>query len=332
MADGHSAIVGRGDFQFRWTSGWGRLPSGLHLNDVPAVGVDSHDRIFVFQRGEPPLLVFNPEGELLTSWGDGLFKRPHGLFIGTDDSVYCIDDEGQSVRRFTPEGKLLLEISGEDQSSVTGYRPGYPDSVIRSAPPFCYPTGAAVAANSQELLVTDGYGNARVHRFDEKGRLISSFGDPGSGRTQFVIPHGIHVEDDGTMYVSDRENERAQIFDHYGAFIGIWSGLNCPNNIVRGKDGFYYVAELGRKMQGPPGAKYIVRDAIPARITVRDSGGRLVADWEARDPSGDGVFFAPHGIAIDSRGDVYVGEVVAAYSGGLAPAGLPTLHKFVRVH
>jgi DNA-binding beta-propeller fold protein YncE len=301
------------------------------LGDVPGIAVDSHDNVFVFQRGDPPVLVFDREGALIKSWGHGLFKRPHGLFIDGDDNLYCTDDEGQSVRKFTAGGQLLLEIKGKDQSPVTGYRPGYPDSVARSAPPFCYPTGAALTPDKEGLLVTDGYGNARIHRFDSTGSLVSSFGDPGSERGHFVIPHGIHIDADGTMYVSDRENERAQIFDSAGEFVGIWPGLNCPNNIVRGTDGYYYVAELGRSMQGPPGNKYIVRDAIHARVTVRDPGGKLVAEWGARNHSDDGIFFAPHGIAIDSRGDLYIGEVVTAYSGGLAPAGLPTLHKFERL-
>jgi DNA-binding beta-propeller fold protein YncE len=326
-----SSRVGSGDFRFRWTPGWGKLPTGTRLGDVPAIGVDSHDQILVFQRAEPPVLVFNQDGDLLASWGDGLFKRPHGIFVAPDDSVYCIDDEGQCVKKFTRDGTLVQEINAKDQTAVTGYRPGYPYSVARSSPPFCYPTGAALTRDAGELLVTDGYGNARVHRFDKEGRLVSSFGDPGSAPTQFVIPHGIHVEDDGTYFVSDRENERAQIFDAVGNYIESWAGLNCPNNIVKGNDGYFYVAELGRKMQGPPEGKYVVRNAMPARVTVRDRAGHEVAGWESPDPDGDGVFFAPHGIAIDSRGDLYIGEVVKAYSGGLAPAGLPTLHKFERI-
>src|SRR4029077_12292447 len=141
MAD---PIVGQGEFRFRWVDGWEQLPPGRRLGDVPGVAVDSHDNVFVFQRGEPPVLVFDREGALINSWGDGLFKRPHGLFIDGDDNVFCIDDEGQSVRKFTAGGQLLLEIKSEDQSAVTGYRPGFPDSVVRSAPPFCYPTGAAL--------------------------------------------------------------------------------------------------------------------------------------------------------------------------------------------
>lgn len=323
-------IVGSGAFRFEWISGWGQLRADVTLNDVPGVAVDSHDRLFAFHRGDPPILIFESDGAFVSSWGDGLFSRPHGIFIAPDDSVYCVDDEGQAVRRFTPDGRLELEIKAPDQSATTEYRRGYLRSVVRSAPPFCYPTSASPTPDGSALLVTDGYGNARLHRFDPSGALLSSFGDPGDGPKQFIVPHGIHIEPDGTMYVSDRENERAQIFDAAGEFVGAWTEMNCPNNIVRGKDGYYYVAELGRTVQGPPGGKFVVKDAMRPQISVRDSTGAIVAAWAAPDPEGDGAFFAPHGIAIDSRGDLYVGEVAASNSGGLAPQ-LPSLHKFVRL-
>jgi sugar lactone lactonase YvrE len=321
-------IVGSGAFRFRWISGWGRLPDGVTLGDVPGVAVDSRDRLFAFQRGEPPVLVFDREGEFVTSWGHGVFKRTHGIHIAPDDSVYCVDDVGQAVRRFSPDGRLELEITAPDQTEVTGYRRGYHRSVLRSAPPFCFPTAAAPSHDGRHLMVTDGYGNARLHRFDRTGELVSSFGDPGDGPAQFIIPHGIHVESDGTMFVSDRENERAQIFSPNGEFVGAWTGMNCPNNIVRGPDGYYYTTELGRTVQGPPGAKYVVEDALPPRVTVRDSTGAIVTEWGAPEP--DRAFFAPHGIAIDSRGDLYIGEVSASNSYGLAPPRA-ALHKFVRV-
>jgi DNA-binding beta-propeller fold protein YncE len=320
-------VVGSGAFRYRWISGWGRLPDGMTLGDVPGVAVDSKDRLFAFQRGEPPVVVFDREGEFVTSWGDGVFKRTHGIHIAADDSVYCVDDVGQAVRRFSPDGRLELEIIAPDQTELTGYRRGYHRSVQRSAPPFCFPTSAAPSHDGRHLMVTDGYGNARLHRFDG-AELVSSFGDPGDGPSQFIIPHGIHVESDGRMFVSDRENERAQIFSPSGEFVGAWTGMNCPNNIARGPDGNYYTTELGRTVQGPPGAKYVVEDALTPRITVRDSTGAILAEWGAPEP--DRVYFAPHGIAIDSHGDLYVGEVSASNSYGLAPPR-PALHKFVRL-
>jgi len=321
-------VVGSGAFRFRWIKGWGRPPDGMTLGDVPGVAVDSQDRVFAFQRGEPPIVVFDREGEFVTSWGDGVFKRTHGIHITADDSVYCVDDVGQAVRRFSIDGRLDLEISAPDQSEATGYRRGYHRSVQRSAPPFCFPTAAAPSHDGRHVMVTDGYGNARLHRFDQTGGLVSSFGDPGEGAAQFIVPHGIHVEADGTMYVSDRENERAQIFSPNGDFVGEWKGMHCPNNIVRGPDGYYYTAELGRTVQGPPGAKFVVEDALSPRVTVRDSSGAILAEWGAPEP--ERVWFAPHGIAIDSHGDLYVGEVTASNSYGLAPPRA-ALHKFVRL-
>jgi DNA-binding beta-propeller fold protein YncE len=321
-------VVGSGAFRYRWVSGWGRLPGGMTLGDVPGVAVDSKDRLFALQRGEPPVLVFDRDGEFVTSWGDGVFKRTHGIHIAADDSVYCVDDVGQAVRRYSADGRLELEIVAPDQTEVTGYRRGYHRSVQRSGPPFCFPTAAAPSHDGRHVMVTDGYGNARLHRFDGTGELVSSFGDPGDGPSQFIIPHGIHVESDGRMFVSDRENERAQIFSANGDSVGAWTGMSCPNNIVRGHDGNYYTSELGRTVQGPPGAKYVVEDALSPRITVRDSSGTILAEWGAPEP--DRVFFAPHGIAIDSRGDLYVGEVSASNSHGLAPPRA-ALHKFIRV-
>lgn len=322
-------IVGSGNFRFEWIKGWGCMPGGTTLGDVPGVAVDSRDRVYAFQRGEPPIVIFDREGNFCGSWGEGVFKRPHGIHITPDDVVYCVDDVGHAVRTFSVDGEPKLEITAPDQSELTGYRRGYHRSVQRAAPPFCYPTMAAPSHDGRHVLVTDGYGNARLHRFDNAGTLVSSFGDPGEGPKQFIIPHGIHVEADGTMLVCDRENERTQIFSADGEFIGAWTGMHCPNNIVRDRDGYYYVAELGRTVQGPPGAKVVVEDALTPRITVRDRSGVVVAEWEAPEP--ERVWFAPHGIAIDSRGDLYVGEVTASNSYGLAPPRA-ALHKFVRLH
>jgi DNA-binding beta-propeller fold protein YncE len=321
-------IVGSGDFRYEWIPGWGHVPEGMVLGDVPGVAVDSQDNVFALQRGEPPVVIFDRDGNFRGSWGTGVFKRTHGLHITPDDVVYCVDDVGQAVRRFSLDGRLELEITAPDQTVATGYQRGYHRSVQRSAPPFCFPTMAAPSHDRRHVMVTDGYGNARLHRFDNSGDLVSSFGDPGDGQKQFIVPHGIHVEPDGTMYVCDRENERAQIFNAEGEFIGAWTGMHCPNNIVRDRDGYFYTAELGRTVQGPPGEKFVVEDALSPRITVRDAHGDVVAEWEAPEP--DRVWFAPHGIAIDTRGDLYVGEVTASNSYGLAPPRA-ALHKFVRL-
>jgi hypothetical protein len=89
------------------------------------------------------------------------------------------------------------------------------------------------------------------------------------------------------------------------------------------------VAELGLVMQGKPGQKTVVRDAPRPRITVRNLNGEILSELGAQDPEGEGIFFAPHGIAVDSKGNINVGEACISYSGGLAPPDRWKVHKYV---
>ena len=321
--------VGAGDYVYELVERWGKLPTGWAYVDVVAVAVDSTDRVYVFNRGGHPVIIFARDGQYMGSWGEGVFRRPHGLHIGPDDAVYCVDDLGHAVRKFTADGKPLLSIEA-GQPADTGYVLGQAKSVVRSGPPFNRPTGLTLARDG-EIYVTDGYGNARVHRFAPDGRLLSSWGDPGDGPGQFMIPHGICIDSEGLVYVGDRDNWRIQVFGQGGEFITQWRDVRRPNHMCLDEQENMYVTELGHVLQGSPAEKRIVADAPRARVSVRDRSGRILAQWGASCPEAEGVFFAPHGIAVDSRGDIYVGEVSASYSGGLAPADRAVLHKYVRI-
>jgi hypothetical protein len=130
--------------------------------------------------------------------------------------------------------------------------------------------------------------------------------------------------------VSDRENERVQIIDPNGVVAEIWRGLHFPNNVATVDNVVYYVAELGNVIQGYPQAE-VVSDAPYARVTARDRNGNLLAELLPAPGSEEDPWFAPHGIAIDSFANVYVGEVRASYGRGLDTTGKPGLHKLVRV-
>ena len=110
-----SAILGSGAHRYRVVDQWARLPDGWDFRDVAAVAVDSKDRVYVFNRGAHPMIVFDREGNFLRSWGEGLFNRAHGLHIDGDDNLYCTDDGDHTVRKVTPEGKVLLTIWEEGQ-------------------------------------------------------------------------------------------------------------------------------------------------------------------------------------------------------------------------
>src|SRR5882757_2497826 len=103
-------ILGSGEHRYRVVSNWATLPDGWELTDVASVAVDSKDRVYVFNRGAHPMIVFDRDGNFLRSWGEGLFSRAHGLNIDVDDNVYCTDDGDHTVRKCSPEGKVLLTI------------------------------------------------------------------------------------------------------------------------------------------------------------------------------------------------------------------------------
>src|SRR2546427_9053106 len=112
--------VGGGNFSYLPEAHWARLPAGWSFVEVAGVASDSQDRVYVFNRGEHPVIVFDRDGRFITSWGEGIFRRAHGVTIGPDDSVYCTDDLDHTVRKFTPEGKLLLTLGTSGKASETG--------------------------------------------------------------------------------------------------------------------------------------------------------------------------------------------------------------------
>jgi hypothetical protein len=275
------------------------------------------------------VVVLDRSGAFITAFGAGDFARPHGVHAAPDGTVWCADDEGQRLLHYTARGELLEKIQGESRIAETGYIVGDVHSVRRSAGPFCYPTGIE-SGTARDIWVTDGYGNARVHHFMTNGELLASFGNPGRGPLEFVIPHGVLRLPSGQLLVCDRENERAQIIDPAGRMVGAWTGLHFPNNIATADHSVYYVAELGNLVQGVPAETRIVRDAPYARVTARDSTGKLIAEILPAPGAEPDIFFAPHGIAVDSVGDIYVGQVRASYGRGLDTSGTPCFGKLVR--
>jgi DNA-binding beta-propeller fold protein YncE len=311
---------------------WEQLPPGWSFVEVAAVATDSRDRVYVFNRGEHPVIVFNRDGRFLASWGEGIFKRAHGIFIGPDDAVYCTDDLDHTVRKFTPEGKLLMTLGTSGLASDTGIDGIDYRTIRRVGPPFNRPTNVALAVDGA-IYATDGYGNARVHKFDPAGRLLFSWGEPGDGPGQFNLPHGIAIDREGLVYIADRENSRIQVFTPDGGYLAQWTDVARPMQVVVDGHDRVFAAEVGWRAgvfpwQTPPGP-----DAAGARVSVFDRTGRLLARWgEQGDPCAVGNFFAPHDLWIDSRGDLYVGEVVMSAGGnrGLVRPDCHSLQKFVR--
>lgn len=217
----------------RWEpcEGWGILPKGWRFVEVAGVATDSQDRVFVFNRGEHPVIIFDRDGQFLGSWGADLFTRPHGLTIGPEDRLYCCDDLDHTVKTFNPKGRPLSTLGTSGCASDTGATSMDFRTICRAAGPFHYPTNLAIAPDGS-LYISDGYGNARIHRFSPDGVHLFSWGEPGSGPGEFRLPHGIAVGPDGTVVVADRENSRLQFFSADGQFIREWTDVARPCQVV----------------------------------------------------------------------------------------------------
>jgi len=170
--------MGNGRFTYEVNPDGARLPKGWRFLEVVDVAVDSQDRVYVFSRGEHPVLVFDRQGNLLSSWGEGLFKSPHGLTLGPGNTLYLTDDGAHAVYQFTLEGRLLLTMGTPGKGAE-----------FMSGRPFNQPTKVALHPKKAEIYVSDGYGNARVHRFTSKGEDLGSWGEAGTNpgsSTRFI--------------------------------------------------------------------------------------------------------------------------------------------------
>ncbi len=332
------SMAGPTGLQYELVENWERLPEGYVHRDVVGAAVDSSDRVYVITRFDPRAIVYERDGTFVTSWGDGIFtSRTHCIRFGQDGSIYAVDDGNHTVRKFTPDGQLLMTLGTPGVASDTGYDASLKDtyakcqSIVRGGPPFNRPTGVAIAANG-DLYVTDGYGNARVHQFTADGQLIRSWGEPGTGPGQFNLPHDLWVLSDGRVMVADRENDRIQFFSPSGEFLGQWTHVQRPTGLFVDKDGLVYVSELWWRVGQRSFSRGTIEEDLPGRISILDLDGKVLARWGSSDRLAPGNFIAPHGIAVDSHGDIYVGEVSYTFAGkaGLVPVDAHMFQKFAR--
>ena len=275
--------LGTGEYTYTAILDWAQLPPGASFAMVSAVATDSQDRVYAFQRKEPPVVVFDRDGKFLSSWGNGSFIFAHGFHIA-DDTIYLTDRDSSVCIMYTLDGKPIQMLGRHGEHSDTGCeRPG--DLAPRAAGPFNYPT-ELVPAPSRDLYVSDGYRNARIHRFTPDGGLKASWGEPGkTGPGQFHLPHSLLVDRDGTVFVCDRENHRIQVFSADGGFQAIWTDVQRPMDISQDQDGVLYVSE---------GAV----DGSPSRLSLLDKQGNVLSRFNCR---------GGHGSWVDARGDIYVG-------------------------
>lgn len=284
------------------------LPKGMTLGETPGVGINADDQVIIVNRAAVPVQIYSTSGKFITAWPYDAFTRVHSLTVVPDGHMFISDDLRHVVQEFDADGNHVRTFGMPGVPSETGRNVPPLGVVKHEGPPFNQPTDAAIGRDGT-LYMTDGYGNARVHRFSRDGELLQSWGTPGSGPGEFHLPHGVRVDNEGRVLVADRENNRIQVFSPDGEYLFSYDDLHRPCGILVDEDGAIFVAELGLSH---------------GRISILDAEGALLSRWSIE---GDVAKAGAHSVALDSDGNLYVGLV---YFGEPPPAGSHPLLKYLR--
>lgn len=260
------------------------MPAGWKFGRVSAVTSDTQGDVYVFHRGDKadPVVVFDSKGNYVRSWGRGLFGNPHGIRVDQDGNVWCVDNGNHQVYKFTRDGKLLLTLGTKGETGTDEKH-------------FDRPTDIAWDRKTQDFYISDGYGNSRVVKFNKDGKFLLTWGKPGSGPGEFNTVHSIATDSRGQVYVSDRENNRIQIFTSSGESIGQWTHLGATQGIdITASDELFVMTHRNN-------VENIVYDTLAGRIMKIDiKSGKVLGAMESPGHLMD---------VNDKTGEIFVGSL-----------------------
>lgn len=293
---------------------WAKIPHGIWLREATSVSIDSDDNVYIFNRGNMPLLIFDKNGDLIKSWGNedpygdikveslridyklqtwagSKFVRPHSILLDYEDNIWCVDDSGHKIYKFNQSLELLLSLGDGNPSER------------ESGKPFNRPTDITINKANGDIFISDGYGNSRIHHYDSEGKHINSWGESGTQPGQFSLPHNLCMISEDELIVCDRENHRVQIFSTSGEFIREWH-VHKATAVTSDKKGNIYIAE-----QGPPPVQTGVKN-LGHSVSIWNKQGDLIQRIGSELPGEEAdQFLWPHSISVDSKGRIFVAEV-----------------------
>lgn len=283
-------------------------PDGVHIWAIDRCGSNS-----CAGSDLDPILKIDPQGNVVTAIGAGLFLFPHGLHVDADGNVWVTDAQGPTANNPATAGKghVVLKLSPDGEVLLTLGRPGSPGD------------GRGALLNTPCDVVTDAAGNiyigdghggqsldagpdtvARIVKFNSRGDFLASWGRLGSGPGELRTPHALDIDSAGRIVVGDRGNNRLQIFEPDGTYIGELRQFGRPSGIYITDDDTVYVADSESLFANSQNPGWITG----VRVGNLKTGvaEHLIHGAVAAYPNGSN----PEGVAVDAAGNVY-GAVVS---------------------
>lgn len=311
LAVGPAAQAGAQDHlpnPYEAIDGWAKLDR--EWGATSAVYPDGNGNIWVADRcganlcvgsDLDPVMLFDPDGNLIRSFGAGQIVWPHGMFVDAGGNVWVTDavgyapvpdGVGHTILKYSPDGELLMTLGVEGVA-------GEGEDI------FNKPSDVLVAPDGS-IFVADGHdagGNNRIVKLAADGSFLTAWGETGTGTGQFRDPHALAMDSQGRLFVADRGNSRIQIFDQEGAHLETWTQFGRPSGLFIDADDVLYAADSesnARRNRGYRRGIYI-GSARDGWVTA------FIPDPEP-DPDGAGTS-AAEGVAVDQHGNVYGAEV-----------------------
>jgi DNA-binding beta-propeller fold protein YncE len=261
------------------------LPKRMNFGAVSGVAINSKGNIVVLARGPNPLTEFDGAGKFIRSFGEGLFDRPHGLRIDAQDNIWATDVASHVAYRFNADGRIVTVIGTK---GTAGEMHPYGHLAM-----LAEPTDVAVVPNG-DVYITQGHGRAapRVTKLNKDGNFIKAWGKKGSGPGEFDIAHGVAVDARGLVYVTDRNNQRIQVFDADGKYLREFKLPGTPCGLFIGPDQALWLAH------GHAG-----------QVLKLDLDGKVLGAVGSQG-KGLGQFGEAHSIAVSTKDEIFVADTL----------------------
>jgi sugar lactone lactonase YvrE len=304
-----SPLVGLPD-PYREDFDWAKMPSGRPYDTDRAIAIDADGKnVWVFDRCSPtgsecalpankavnPVMEFDSDGNLVRSWGAGMFVGPHGIFVDSHDRIWTADGggtdpvtckpTGNTLREFTADGKMLMEIKGPQGGKI-----------------FTGINAVVVNPNNGDIFVADGHaapgqeppGNDRIMKFDGHGKYLMEWGGHGSDSENLSTPHDLAIDQEGRIYVADRDNKAVKVFDENGKLVHVWTQFGRPSGVYVRNETLYVADSTANGPNNP--------DLAPGIRIASVNDGKIIANIPY--PPGNAL----EGVTVDAAGDVYGGN------------------------